>query len=167
MKIRVLCLGNPLVADDGFGPAVAARLRALRLPELEVVDSAESGFYLLDHLLDCRRLFVVDTVRRGDCPSGTVHEMEEGASPALVGSSPHYVGLFETLAVARRLGLSVPDEVRLLAVEAEDLETLGGPMTAPVAAAVENAVGRILDVCREDAPPARRGETAAAGKRGS
>ena len=34
---RVLCLGNPLLADDAFGAAVAAALPGCVPPEVEVV----------------------------------------------------------------------------------------------------------------------------------
>jgi Ni,Fe-hydrogenase maturation factor len=52
------------------------------------------------------------------------------------GVSSHSLGIFEVLAVARRLGLPVPAECVILAVEAADCTTVGGSMHPDVAAAI-------------------------------
>ena len=140
MTTRVLCLGNSLLADDALGPEVANRLRERPLGDTEIVESAETGFYLLDHVLGCARLLVVDTIRTGTMPPGTILRLQEQDIQATPGSSPHYVGLFETLSVARQLGLPAPAEVLILAVEAEDLTSIGHPMTP----AVERAASEVL-----------------------
>lgn len=133
---RVLCLGNELLGDDAFGIAVAARLRQLPLADVEIVDASVTGFHLLDHILGTRHLLVIDTVLTGTAAAGTIYRLEEKAFQSVPGPSPHYIGLFETLAVARRLGLSVPEDVTILAVEAADCTTLGGAMNPAVVAAM-------------------------------
>lgn len=133
---RVLCLGNDLIADDAVGPEVACRLRARSLPA-EVVESAETGFALLDHVAEVSLLVVVDAVVTGGAAPGTVHVLDEGEIAVTPGGSQHYVGLFEALDLVRHLGQDAPDRVVLVAVEAGDLVTVGGPMTPPVAGVVE------------------------------
>ena len=96
MSIRVLCLGNTLLADDGFGFVVAEQLRRIR-PDLEVCESSTSGFDLLDCALGASRLLVVDTVQSGALAPGTVSVFWEGDLQEAPGPSPHYVGLFEAL----------------------------------------------------------------------
>jgi hydrogenase maturation protease len=140
---KILCLGNSLLADDGLGPAVAERLRGLQLPDVEVVETAESGFYLLDHILNCARLVVVDAISSRSAPPGTIHCLREEDARGAPGGSPHYVGLFEVLETARRMHLPAPDNVQVLAVEVEDLLTIGGAMTPAVRAAVPAVVGRV------------------------
>ena len=63
---------------------------------------------------------------------------EDVAGPP--GGSPHFIGLFETLALGSALGLRVPAEVTIIAVEAFDCLTLGGPMHPAVAAAIPRVV---------------------------
>ncbi|MBM3696034.1 MAG: hydrogenase maturation protease [Actinobacteria bacterium] len=168
---RVLCLGNDLIADDALGP-MAARHLCLRLAEfgaprpegpafdpaatvrafdhpragtVEVVETALTGMYLLEAVVGACRLIVVDTVVTGSAPPGTVEVMDEkdfAGVPA--GGSPHYVGIFEAIGAARALGLDVPAEVVIVAVEAGDYFTVGGSMTAPVRAAVPEVVDRVL-----------------------
>ena len=143
MQTRVLCLGNDLMGDDGVGPAVARRLRRLHLPGVEVVESAESGLRLLDHL-ETPHLIVVDAVSSGNAPPGTVFVLEPQQLPATQGVSPHYVGLREALELGRALGMAVPQQVTLLAVETADCQTVGGPMHP----AVEHAVHQVVDLIR-------------------
>ena len=146
MTTRVLCLGNALLADDGLGPAVAEQLRRLRLPDVEIVETAESGFYLLDHILNCARLVVVDAISSRGAPAGTIHCLGETEARGGRGGSPHYVGLFDVLETARQMKLHAPDEVLIFAVEAEDLLTIGGSMTPRVRAAVPQVIARIREL---------------------
>lgn len=143
MNTRVLCLGNDLLADDAFGPAVARHIRLLDLKGVEVLESPETGFYLLEYIVNTRRLVVIDTIASGLVAAGTVCLFDERELRTSPGSSPHYVGLFETLVVARKLGLPTPDEVFLVVVEGEDLSTVGGPMSAAVRAAIP-VVGNLV-----------------------
>jgi len=140
-RVRVLCLGNDLLADDALGFRVA---RALRRElgtggrsNVDILETPESGFALLDHLQGVRRLVVIDTVVTGATDPGTVLELKEGDLDGPRGGSPHYIGLLETLDLARALGLDVPDDVVIVAVEAGDYTTVGGEMTPPVGAAAK------------------------------
>jgi len=49
--LRVLCLGNELLADDAFGFIAAERIKR-SFPQLDVVSSSDSGFHLMDYLTD-------------------------------------------------------------------------------------------------------------------
>jgi hydrogenase maturation protease len=166
----VLCLGNELIADDGLG-IVAARLLCRRLAEagapappgpsldhalaarafelasagtVEVVETALTGMYLLEAVTGASRLIGVDTSVTGAAEPGTVVELTEADLVGPRGGSAHYVGLLETLDLARALGLPAPEDVVFVAVEAGDYRTVGGAMTAPVEAAVEPVVERVM-----------------------
>jgi hydrogenase maturation protease len=141
-RTRVLGLGNDLLADDALGVLVARELRRRHGASLDVIDTIETGFGLLDHLLDCDRMVVVDAIRTGVDPPGTVSVLGEGDVEAVPGSSPHTVGLFETLEAGRAMGLPVPRELVIIAVEAHDCTTVGGPMHP----AVEGALGRVTSL---------------------
>ena len=102
--------------------------------------SSEAGFNLLDRLVNASRLLVVDTILTGTAKPGTIRVFDDGHWSPAAGLSPHFTGLFEVLAVARELGLRVPNEVTILAVEAADCLTVGGMMHAEVQAAMPIAV---------------------------
>lgn len=147
--IRVLGLGNDLIADDGCGIAAAREIERAGGDAVEVVCTGTAGFDLLDHLVGASRLLVLDTLATGASDPGTLHEVDEGAVTGAPGGSAHYVGLFEALALGRALGLAMPAEVRILAMEPADCLTVGGEMTAPVRAALPSLVARALDVLGE------------------
>lgn len=146
MSIRILCLGNEILADDAFGMAVAAQIR--QVSPVEVVESSLSGFNLLDYIQDVSCLIVIDTVQTGTAEPGTVFVFCEEDLESVPGGSPHYIGLFEALRLARKLQQNVPGEVVILAVEAADCWTLGGPMHPAVQAAVPVVVNMVQQIIR-------------------
>lgn len=149
--VRILCLGNELLADDAFGQVVAEELRR-RLPHLDVVFTTDSGFRLIDYLPEISRLIVVDTILTDAVPPGTLHVLSTSDIKSLPGPSPHYVGLFETLQLARELLLNVPDDVIILAAEAADCLTLGGTMHPAVKSAVGLVVGLVAEIAQHLKP---------------
>ena len=140
-RIRVLGLGNEILADDALGILAARELAKSFLPdEVEVIESSESGLHLLDRVTNVTRLVVIDSVQTGRVAPGTILEVREQDVRAAPGASAHGTGLFDALALARKLGFPVPTEVVILAVEAADCLTLGGPMHPAVAAALPKVV---------------------------
>ena len=146
--VGVLCLGNDLLADDAFGLAVAREIRAQFPGQVMVVESTASGFDLLECVQDVRALVVVDSVQTSSAPIGALFVVREGDISSPSGRSPHYIGLFETLRVARELLLPVPEEVVILAVEVADTTNLGGRMHPAVEAAVPRVARLAMDWAR-------------------
>jgi hydrogenase maturation protease len=142
MSIRILGLGNDLLADDRLGLVAASALGRRFGDRVEAVCSFTSGFDLLDDLVGASRLLVLDTLATGVAPPGTVYEVTEDDVVGPGGGSPHYVGLFEALRLGRSVGLAMPFEVVILAVEPEDILTVGGEMSHAVAGAVEPLLER-------------------------
>jgi hydrogenase maturation protease len=172
----VLCLGNDILRDDGVAWAVADQLEAL-LPEsrtpralsertIERVEgspeprpfvvkrSALSGFYLLDELTGWDRVVVVDAVKTGAHPPGTVLSFPFEALGTEQGPSPHAVGLPTVVRLGRRSGIRLPPWIHIVAVEVEDMESFVEGLTPAVEAAVPRAVGVVRSVLGHVAAPA-------------
>jgi Ni,Fe-hydrogenase maturation factor len=172
-RVRVLGLGNEILADDALGILAARELAKLFPPaEVEVIESSQSGLHLLDYVTGVDRLLVIDTVETGRAAPGeilvvreedvrsapgeilVVREEDVRSAPGEIlvvreedvrsapGTAAHGTGLFDALALARQLGFPVPEDVVILAVEAADCLTLGGPMHPAVAAALPQVVER-------------------------
>jgi hydrogenase maturation protease len=73
--------------------------------------------------------------------SFAMNELE--AEPA---SSPHATSLPSLLRGAAFWGVELPAELLVVAVEAEDLQTMGGEMSPSVSEAVTPAVATILEL---------------------
>jgi hydrogenase maturation protease len=148
--VRVVGLGNDLLADDAFGLAVATELRKRSPDGLEAVHTTNTGFRLMDELLGVSRLVIVDATQTGKSEPGTLQVLREKDIDIVPGGSPHYVGVFEPLQVGRRIGLPVADEVTIVTVEVADCTTIGGPMHPAVGEAIPAAVDIILRLVGED-----------------
>jgi len=148
-SVRVLALGNEFLADDAFGPLVAAELRNRCGRTVDIVCSSASGLHLIDDVLGAERLLVVDTVMTGSAAPGTIHVFDEQQARAPAGAAPHALGLFDALTLARSAGLPAPREVTIIAVEASDCTTLGGGIDVRVRDAVIRAAADVLSWIRQ------------------
>ena len=144
LQTRILCLGNELLADDAFGLVAAEEIRR-RFPQLDVVFTTDSGFHLIDNLLEAKLVLVVDSIQTGSAPPGTLYVLRCSDIKSTYGPSPHYVGMLETLQLAKELLLNVPNDVIILAVEVADCLTLGGEMHDEV----KSAVGLVAELVGE------------------
>jgi hydrogenase maturation protease len=138
----VLGIGNVLWADEGFGVrAVEALHAAYAFPDaVEVVDGGTLGLYLLELVASARRVLLFDAIDFGLAP-GTLRVFRDGDVPAwgAVKMSPHQTGFNDVLALAR-LGGRGPEKITLVGVQPRELEDLGGSLTDPVRARIEEAV---------------------------
>jgi hydrogenase maturation protease len=155
--ILVLCLGNALRRDDAVALRVADLLEADPPPGAAVRRTAVAGLYLVDELEGFERAVVVDAVRTARHPPGTVLSFPLEDLRAPEGPSPHAIGLPSALARARAAGLPVPARIHVVAVEVEDMETVGAPMTAAVEAAVAPAAAAVRSAVAALARGSRRG----------
>jgi hydrogenase maturation protease len=72
VKILILGLGNELLSDDAVG-ILAARVLKERLGDkADVVESSLSGMALLDLLVGYERAILIDAVKTGRTPPGTI-----------------------------------------------------------------------------------------------
>jgi hydrogenase maturation protease len=143
MRTLVLGLGNELAADDAAGVLVARAVRARVDGAADVVESSASGIALIEIFAGYDRAIVVDSIVTGRNPPGTIAELSLEDVGRVVAPSLHHAGLPEMAAVAQRLGLRFPTDTRVLAVEVLDPYTLGGAVSAPVAAALDELVRRV------------------------
>jgi hydrogenase maturation protease len=141
--LLVLCLGNEIIRDDGFGPAVAGELakEAETSRRADVIFAPVAGFSLLDLLTNRRRVLIVDTIRTAKADPGTLHSFPAGAlTPSHHLTTSHQINLPTALELGNRLGYAMPERIDILAVEAQDLETLSEELTPPVRAALPEAL---------------------------
>ena len=144
--LLVMGLGNDLITDDAIGLLIARRLHKLwdGHPDIDVIESGEMGLGLLDHVCGYQDLVLVDAVQSRQVPPGHLHDLGVGHLPVLPGVSPHFMGVGEILALGQALGMPVPKRVRILAVEALDLHTMGTALTKPL----QDALPRLIEQVR-------------------
>lgn len=154
VEIRVLGLGSEILADDAFGILAAREVKRLFPRQVEVVCSSSAGFGLLEDVLGASHLMVVDTIVTGHAKPGTIYVFSVDRLQMPPGGSPHFVGLCEVLALARKLHLATPEQTTVIAVEASDCTTVGGPIHPDVRLAIPAVVELIGQLLRHG--PSRR-----------
>jgi hydrogenase maturation protease len=88
-RVLVAGIGNVFLGDDGFGVAVAGRLRTRSYPAgVEVVEFGIRGFDLAYALARYDAAILVDTVSRGG-PPGTLYVLEPEQLAGPIAASPH------------------------------------------------------------------------------
>lgn len=143
MKLLVLGLGNDLLADDAVGIQAVRGLTGELSGKADCVESSLHGVALLDLFIGYDRAIIIDAIQTGKHPPGTILEMTPDDLKFASSPSPHYTGLPEMIALARQMRLHFPHEIRIIAVEVEDVMTVGGAMTPPVARAIGDIAGRV------------------------
>jgi hydrogenase maturation protease len=139
----VLAMGNDIVADDGAGLAVARELKIEGLPGADIVETGEAGLALVELLEGYRNAVLVDSIKTGKHPFGTILEFTENEFKKVVAPSPHYAGLPEVLELAARLNLEFPKRFRIFALEVENPYEIREGLSPSVAAAIPEMVKKV------------------------
>jgi hydrogenase maturation protease len=144
-SVLVLGLGNDLLGDDAVGLHVAraAHARLAGVADCAVRETPEVGLALLDEIVGCQHLLLVDAIETGTAPPGFIHEFDADSLAGRRIAAPHFVGIVETLAMGRTLGLAMPRDVQIFAIEVKDAFTVRVALTPDVQRAVAVAVDRV------------------------
>ena len=143
MKPLVVGLGNDFLGDDGIGILAARRLTDELAGQADVKESNLTGIALLDVLAGYQKVIIIDAVQTTKFPPGTIIELEPTDFAAIPNPSPHYTGLPEMITIANELNLEFPQEIKVLAIEVADPDTIGGKLTPPVAKAIDELARRV------------------------
>ncbi len=106
-KILVLGVGNILLADEGVGVRVAQKLEKEYTfsDNVLVMDGGTLGIRLMDCIMDCDYLIVVDAVQNGQ-PPGTLYRLlgDDLRKSMSFKDSMHQADLVETLTHCELVG---------------------------------------------------------------
>jgi len=142
-SVLVVGIGNPDRGDDGFGPAVAQRLRGRVPSTVRILERSGDALALIEDWNSSPPVIIVDAMTPITKP-GRVHRLDLTHSPLPVGCSPrssHAFGVAETVELARSLG-RLPQCLLAYVVEGEQFGT-GAPLSLVVAEAVGDVAERI------------------------
>jgi hydrogenase maturation protease len=145
-RTLVLGLGNPILGDDGVGILVAreARRRLAGLGGVETREVSFAGLDLVELLAGFDRAVLVDAIKTPCGEPGAIYRLDPEELPTTDRlMATHEIDLITALALGRRMGLSMPRDVVIYAVEVEDDRSFGEALTPIVARAVGPTAARI------------------------
>ena len=146
MKTLILGLGNPILSDDGVGLRVAEELKGrLDQPEVTVEETSMAGLSLLDMLLGYDRAIIIDAIQTVGGQVGQVYLLTPEVFDATRhATSPHGVGFATAIELGSRLGLALPQQIVIFAIEVADVSTFSEECTPEVRRAIPVCVNMIL-----------------------
>ncbi|MBF0566528.1 MAG: hydrogenase maturation protease [Nitrospirae bacterium] len=157
----VIGLGNPILSDDGVGIR-AARLIKERLngrADVRVSEIYAGGIRLIDEMAGFDRALIIDAIQTDKRNAEEALEALE-AREALPGSiyklkvddlpnsrntgSTHDMTLPLALEMGKMLGMKLPDEIDIWAIEAKDVNTFGEVLSDEVEKSLHIVVENVL-----------------------
>jgi hydrogenase maturation protease len=151
VKTLILGLGNPILTDDGVGVLVAEQVRS-RLPEdtpIEITEVSVGGLTLMESMIGYDRVILIDAFQRlhDNCP-GKVHRMSledlRSISPTQHSASPHDASLVTALETGQRMGLPLPEDITIIAIEVENVMDFSDQPTHSVTAVIPQVTEAVL-----------------------
>ncbi len=146
-RILVLCVGNPLMGDEGVGPRCAEYLmKQYAFPDgVEVVDAGTMGFGILNMFQDVDFVIVVDAVQGTGHAAGTVVSLEpQDMAPNQILHSLHDARLTDVLDAATLMGLEL--EVTCIGVQVDEIVEWQLELSPVVEASIPFAATAVVEV---------------------
>lgn len=175
MKTIIIGLGNPILSDDGVGWKVAEKISD-QLPALSKVEGSVApkgdvvsdqsvvvecaslgGLSLMERMVGFERAILIDAMETAQYPVGSVRTfaLEALTNPSLGHSaSAHDTSLLTALETGRRMGLAVPREVQVVAIEAAQVYDFSEELSPAVAEAVPMAATAVFQILAKEKEPA-------------
>ncbi len=159
MKTLVIGLGNPLLTDDGVGVKVAYEIEKELVNEMrEYVDVTEvsaGGLRLMEAMVGYDRVILIDAIlQKNDNQPGKINRMTlddlREISPTQHSASAHDTTLVTALDAGRELGLSLPDEIIIFAIEVENVMDFSEEPTPNVASAIPVVKDAVFEELRSN-----------------
>jgi hydrogenase maturation protease len=153
MKTIVVGLGNPILTDDGVGVKVAYEVEARlgnKLPEnLTITEASVGGLRLMELLEGYDRAIIIDAIQtRNGHPSGSIFTLNledlRAISPTQHSASAHDTSLVTALDAGIEIGMKLPMDVTVFAVEVENILDFSEQPTPAVAEAIPKVTEMVL-----------------------
>ena len=147
MRTLILGLGNPILSDDSVGLRVARILEdTLSDESTTVMETSMGGLNLLDLLTGYDRAIIIDAIQTRNGKPGQIYQLDsEAFNITRHASSPHDVNFTTSLEFGKRLGLALPQQITIFAIEVENVGSFGETCTP----AVEHAIPLCVKTVRE------------------
>ena len=146
MKTLILGLGNPILRDDGVGIKVAKEIgRRLISSSIEVKEASIAGLDLLELIQGYTKVVLIDSIQvKGRMPGEILPLDLNDLRPTIRLSSPHDVNFATALELGKKLGLNLPQEIRIYAIQVEDISTFDENCSPSVEKAISGIAEKII-----------------------
>ena len=134
------------MSDDAVGLKVSEAVEELKMPDVDTLQEAVGGLDIIPMLSGYRFAVIVDAIQTRTYEPGTVLIFDPESFDSTIADVPaHDVNLATAIRIGRELDNSVmPDIIKFVAIEVDDLQTVSEEMTPLVVSAVDPAKNAVL-----------------------
>ena len=155
--ILLIGLGNPILGDDGLGWKVVNEVEAIlnnresenSRPNIEVEYLSVGGLSLMEKMIGYKDVVVVDSIFTGNNSNGTVYSLPLSKIPNVSSShttSVHDTSLANAIQMGKKMGLILPKEVWIVAMEAENTHTFSEKLSPEIERMVPKAAALVVSL---------------------
>jgi hydrogenase maturation protease len=143
MKTLLLGLGNSILRDDSVGLKVVRELgKKIAREDIHVEEESFASIDLLESLGSYDRLIIIDSIKTKGGRPGELYQLRlDGLRSTFHLSSPHDINLATAFELGKRVGMAIPSEIRIYAIEIEDNQTFSEACSP----SVEEAIPRVVE----------------------
>jgi len=161
MKTLLLGLGNPILKDDSVGLRVVRELgKKVSGDHVHVKEACFANMDLLEVIGPYHRLIIVDSIKTEDGRPGELYRLGlDDLRSSFHLSCPHDINLATALELGKQLGMEIPKEIQIYAIEVEDNQTFSENCSPLVEEAVPRVVEEIarIENLNPPSPPLLKG----------
>jgi hydrogenase maturation protease len=128
VRTIILGMGNTILCDDGIGIIITRYLEKHLSGKITCVDFSETtwgGFRILDLLSGYDKAIIIDSIKTGNSPAGTIHKLTpDDLLHTLRLNSYHDINFFTAIKLGEEMGIKMPAIIDIYAVEVNDNITI-------------------------------------------
>ncbi len=146
MKTLILGLGNPILRDDGVGIRIMKEIgRRVDSSSIEVMEASIAGLEVLELIQGYTKVVLIDSIQiEGETP-GEIFLLDLNDLRTTIRlSSPHDVNLATAMELGKKLGFNLPQEIKIYAIQAEDVSTFDEDCSASIEKAIPHIAEEII-----------------------
>ena len=146
-KTLVLGLGNPILGDDSIGLCVARALEGkLNQQSATVMEASLSGLNLLEQLVGFDKAIIIDAIQTRGGKAGQIYRLEpEAFNTTRRTLASHDVSFTSALELGKKLGLALPRQIVIFAIEVAKIGTFSEQCTQEVESSIPAVVNMVVD----------------------
>jgi hydrogenase maturation protease len=151
-KSIIVGLGNPYLGDDGIGIVVAEQLANHPLvnprEDVTITEASVGGLRLMETLVGYDRAILIDALVVPDPLPGQIHRWDLGDLTAICptqhSASAHDTSLPTAIAAGRKIGLDLPDQIAIFAIEVHCRDEFSAELSYPIQSVIPEVIERVL-----------------------
>lgn len=146
----ILGFGSPVLSDEGIVPAILEKLEKTIGKEIDVVSELTLSLDLIKYFDRYKSIIIIDTYISKDDAVGALKVFTlDGYFPTLHLENIHDISLPDLFSVAMKLGYEVPQQIKIIAINIVDNETISCRLTKELKEGFEGLFVEVQEVVEE------------------